>query len=181
MNQIGNNTLVDTRRQTRMAKSHIESSIAPVEETSIGSFRNVLRSRPFLLLWLAQLISQIGFNAANYGVIAIVTEVTRSTVMVGFAIVSFTLPAVSFSLLAGVYVDYLDKRLVLWVSNALRAVATSLIVVALIWNPHTVIPLYILAFVISFITQFFMPAEAAAIPLLVGKKELVPALSLFNI
>src|SRR3954465_5084654 len=75
-----------------------------------GSFRNVLRNRPFVFIWLAQLISQIGFNAANYGLIATVTEVTGSTVMVGIAIVSFTFPAVPFSLIAGFYVDYLDKR-----------------------------------------------------------------------
>jgi len=154
---------------------------APPEKTSIGSFRSVLKNRSFLLLWLAQLLSQIAFNAANYGVIAIVTVVTHSTIMVGLAIISFTLPAVLFSLLAGVYVDYLDKRLVLWVSNASRAVATALIVLALLWNPHTVIPLYFLAFVISVISQFFTPAEASAIPLLVGKEDLVPALSLFNI
>ena len=149
--------------------------------TPAGSFRSVLKNRSFLLLWLAQLLSQIVFNAANYGVIAFVTAVTHSTVLVGLAIVSFTLPAVPFSLLAGVYVDYLDKRLVLWVSNALRAVATGLIVLALLWNPHTVIPLYFLAFAISLITQFFTPAEASAIPLLVGENDLVPALSLFNI
>jgi len=101
--------------------------------------------------------------------------------LVGFAIISFTLPAVPFSLIAGVYVDYLDKRLVLWVSNALRAASTGLIVLALLWNPHTVIPLYFLAFATSLITQFFTPAEASAIPLLVDKNELPPALSLFNI
>jgi MFS family permease len=151
------------------------------EQSTMGSFRSVLKNRAFLLLWLAQLLSQIVFNAANYGVIAIVTAVTHSTSLVGIAIISFTLPAVPFSPLAGVYVDYLDKRLVLWVSNALRAVATLLIVVALLWNPHTVIPLYVLAFVISLITQFFTPAEASAIPQLVGKKDLVAALSLFNI
>lgn len=156
-------------------------STAPATDLSIGSFREVLKNRSFLLLWLAQLISQIGFNAANYGLIAFVTEVTGSTVMVGFAIVSFTLPAVPFSLLAGVYVDYLDKRMVLWACNALRALATVLIVVALLWNPHTVIPLFFLTFLISMITQFFNPAEASAIPLLVGRKDLVPALSLFNI
>ena len=150
-------------------------------DTPVGSFRSVLKNRSFLLLWLAQLLSQTVFNAANYGVIAFVTTVTHSAFLVGFAIVSFTLPAVPFSLLAGGYVDYLNKRLVLWVSNALRAVATGLIVVALLWNPHTVIPLYFLAFVISLITQFFIPAEASAIPLLVDKKDLVPALSLFNI
>jgi MFS family permease len=153
----------------------------PAEQIGIGSFRTVLRNRSFLLLWLAQLLSQTVFNAANYGVIAIVTAVTHSTVLVGVAIISFTLPAVPFSLLAGVYVDYLDKRLVLWVSNALRALATALIVVALLWNSRSLLPLYILAFLISLITQFFMPAEASAIPLLVGKRDLVPALSLFNI
>ena len=96
-------------------------SLSPVEDIPVASFSRVLKNRSFLLLWLAQLLSQIVFNAANYGVIAIVTAITHSTVMVGLAIVSFTLPAVPFSLLAGVYVDYLDKRLVLWVSNALRA------------------------------------------------------------
>ncbi len=156
-------------------------ALSPVEDKPAGSFRRVLKNRSFLLLWLAQLLSQIVFNAANYGVIAIVTAITHSTVMVGIAIVTFTLPAVPFSLLAGVYVDYLNKRLVLWVSNALRAMTTGLIVVALLWNPHLLIPLYVLTFVISLVTQFFTPAEASAIPLLVDKTDLAPALSLFNV
>jgi Na+/melibiose symporter-like transporter len=170
------------------AKKQVESTSTERQSTGVetgklerGSFRVVLRNRPFLLLWMAQLLSQIVFNAANYGVIVVVTQVTDSTVMVGLAIISFTLPAVPFSLIAGVYVDYLDKRFVLWTCNALRAIATALIVVALLWNPHTVIPLYLLSFVISLITQFFTPAEASSIPMLVGRKELVPALSLFNI
>lgn len=155
--------------------------LAPVEETGVASFGRVLKNRSFLLLWLAQLLSQIVFNAANYGVIALVTTITHSTVMVGLAIVSFTLPAVPFSLLAGVYVDRLDKRLVLWVSNALRAGTTGLIVWTLLWNPHLLLPLFFLTFLISLVTQFFIPAEASAIPLLVSKHDLAPALSLFNI
>jgi len=147
-----------------------------------GSFRNVLNNRPFMLLWVAQLLSQIGFNAANYGVLTTVAKITNGSVILsGVAIISFTLPAVPFSLLAGVYVDYLDKRLVLWVSNALRAIATFLIVVALIWNPNGLLFLFLLNFFISMVTQFFMPAESSAIPLLVGTENLVPALSLFNI
>src|SRR5258708_1215972 len=111
---------------------------ALAEKQGQGSFRSVLSNRPFVALWLAQLFSQIAFNAANYGVITTVTAITNSATMAGIAIICFTLPAVPFSLLAGVYVDYLDKRLVLWLSNALRAVASLLIVLALIWNPHTV-------------------------------------------
>ena len=101
--------------------------------------------------------------------------------MVGLAIVSFTLPAVPLSLLAGVSVDYLNKRLVLWVSNALRAMTTGLLVVALLWHPQMLLPLYLLTFVISLMTQFFTPAEASAIPLLVSKHDLAPALSQFTI
>lgn len=157
------------------------ASFSPVEDAPAGSFGRVLKNRSFLLLWLAQLLSQIVFNAANYGVIALVTAITHSTIMVGLAIVSFTLPAVPFSLLAGVYVDHLDKRLVLWVSNALRAVTTGLIVWALLWNPHVLLPLFFLTFLISLVTQFFIPAEASAIPLLVSKHDLAPALSLFTI
>ncbi|HJT58620.1 MAG TPA: MFS transporter [Ktedonobacteraceae bacterium] len=161
---------------------HITTTpVPPPENIQGGSFRTVLKNRPFLLLWQAQLLSQIGFNAANYGIIALVTAVTHSTELVGLAIISFTLPAVPFSLLAGVYVDYLNKRLVLWVSNALRAVATGLMVFALLVNPHAIVPIYFLAFFISLITQFFTPAEASAIPLLVSKDDLVSAISLFNI
>jgi MFS family permease len=165
----------------QMEDHTLATPLSPVEDTPVGSFRRVLKNRSFLRLWLAQLLSQTVFNAANYGVIAIVTAISHSTLLVGLAIISFTLPAVPFSLIAGVYVDHLDKRLVLWVSNALRAASTGLLVLALLWNPHTVIPLYFLAFVTSLITQFFTPAEASAIPLLVDKSELPPALSLFNI
>src|ERR1700730_12809731 len=118
------------------------------EDAPRGSFRRVLKNRSCLLLWLAQLLSQVVFNAANYGIIALVTAVTHSTTLVGLAIVSFTLAAVPFSLLAGVYVDYLDKRLVLWVNNALRAATTGLMVFVLLVNPHTVVWLFFLAFAI---------------------------------
>ncbi len=162
-------------------KASVPEPTPPGRNKPQGSFRDVLGNPAFMLLWLAQLISQIGFNAANFGVLTTVATITGSTLLSGLAIISFTLPAVPFSLLAGVYVDYLDKRLVLWVSNALRAVASFLMVAALVWKPSTVLPLFFLNFFISMVTQFFMPAESSAIPLLVGKENLVPALSLFNI
>src|SRR2546426_8179272 len=93
-----------------------------------ASFRRVLKNRNFVLLWLAQLISLTILNAANFGIIVLVNEVTHSVVMAGVAIIAFTLPAVPFSAVAGVIVDRLNKRQVLWVSNMLRMFTMLLIV-----------------------------------------------------
>src|SRR5579863_5481895 len=154
---------------------------APQAPQSPASFRRVLKNRNFLLLWLAQLISLTILNAANFGIIVLVNDLTHSVVMAGLAIIAFTLPALPFSAIAGVIVDRLNKRLVLWVSNILRMVTMSLIVLSLWTNRSDLWPIYVLTFMTSLIGQFFTPAEGAAIPLVVGERELLPAISLFNI
>jgi MFS family permease len=160
-----------------------EQQPAPIPPSTprTASFRGVLKNRNFVLLWLAQLISLTVLNAANFGIIVLVNEVTHSVVMAGVAIIAFTLPAVPFSAVAGVIVDRLNKRLVLWVSNVLRMFTMLLIVVSLLNDQTNLWPLYVLIFMTSLIGQFFIPAESASIPLLVGERELMPALSLFNI
>jgi MFS family permease len=140
------------------------------QEPGVASFRLVLKNRHFLLLLFAQLISQIVLNAANFGVILLVDEVTHSVFMAGLAITAFTLPAVPFSAIAGVVVDRVNKRHVLLVTNMLRVVTMLLTFISLLYDRTSLIPLFSLCFMTSLISQFFVPAEGAAIPL-----------SLFNI
>src|SRR6266705_4987234 len=149
--------------------------------TPSGGFLTLLRKRNFLLLWLAQLISMTILNASNFALLVLIEEVTCSTTLVGLAIICFSLPALLLGAPAGVYVDRMNKRRVLWASNCLRAIATFLFVLSLLLNRHQLIPVYLLTFLISSIGQFFTPAEGSAIPMLVSEEELMPALSLFNI
>lgn len=146
-----------------------------------GGFTTLLKKRNFLRLWLAQLISMTILNASNYAILVLIEEVTGSTTLVGLAIICFSLPAVLFGAPAGVFVDRMDKRLVLWGSNCLRAFASFGFVLSLLIDRHQIIPIYLLTFLIATIGQFFTPAEGSTIPLLVNEEELVPALSLFNI
>ena len=149
--------------------------------TSNSGFLTLLKKRNFLRLWLAQLISMTILNASNYALLVLIEEVTGSTTLVGLAIICFSLPAFLFSAPAGVFVDRMDKRRVLWGSNLLRAAATLIFVISLLFNRHQLVPVYLLTFLISVIGQFFSPAEGSSIPLLVNEDELMPALSLFNI
>src|SRR5882724_11768449 len=98
---VGIERPVESRVQMSTPTQHVDLAVEP-QELGAASFRLVLKNRHFLLLWFAQLISQIVLNAANFGVILLVDEVTHSVFMAGLAITAFTLPAVPFSAIAGV-------------------------------------------------------------------------------
>ena len=83
---------------------------APAQEQG---FLTLLHKRNFLLLWLAQLLSMTILNASNYALIIVIQEVTRSTTLVGLAIIFYSLPAVLLGGPAGVFVDRHSKRRVL--------------------------------------------------------------------
>jgi MFS family permease len=144
-------------------------------------FSAVLKNSAFLRLWLAQAISQVALNVANYGLIILVARETGSVTETALTIVAFTLPGFLFSGPAGVVVDRFDRHRVLWVSNLLRALVALLFVVALLSDRTSLVPLYLLAFCMTSVGAFFAPAEGASIPSLVKSEELVSALALFNI
>src|SRR4051794_13418147 len=111
----------------------------------------VLRNRPFLLLWLAQAATQIGGNMVLFGLTLIVVEATGSSTAVGALILTFLVPAVLLSAVAGVYVDRLDRRLILVVTNISRGVAIALIFFA----GDNFLAILLLNVVVSTITVFF--------------------------
>ncbi|HYM83480.1 MAG TPA: MFS transporter [Candidatus Dormibacteraeota bacterium] len=135
----------------------------------------VLRSRSFLLLWLSQALSQVGGNMAVYGLTVIVYDATGSASAISLLILTYLVPAVLFSAVAGVFVDRIDRRSILVVTNVLRGVA----MLALFAFGHNLVALYLLNIVVSTITVFFAPAEAAMIPSLVPRSLLLAANSLF--
>ena len=142
--------------------------------TAIG---NVLRNRPFLLLWLSQLATQVGANMVLYGLTVVVLKATSLSSAVSALFLTFLVPAVLLSAVAGVYVDRLDRRWVLVVTNVVRAV-----ILVGIWVAGADLTLILLLNVaLSTATVFFAPAEAAMIPYLVPREQLINANGLFTL
>ncbi len=142
-----------------------------------GGALAVFRNRPFLLLWLAQAFTQIGGNMVIYGLTVIILEATKSNTAVSLLILTFLLPAVLFSAVAGVYVDRFDRRKILIVTNVLRAGAFVLTFLA----GQTLAAILVLNVAVSTITVFFGPAEAAMIPFLVPRRQLLAANGVFTL
>jgi MFS family permease len=137
----------------------------------------VFRNASFLRLWLSQAATQIGGNMVLYGLTVIVVSSTRSNTAVSLLILSFLVPAVLFSAVAGVYVDRIDRRLILIATNVLR----GLLFVALYLVGDNLALILLLNVSVSTITVFFAPAEAAMIPVLVRRDQLLAANGIFTL
>lgn len=146
-------------------------------------FGAVLRNRHFLSLWIAQWFSQTAQNGIHFVQMVLIEKLTHSTSHMAVIILAFTLPGVLFSSLAGVAVDRLSHKVVMMASNALRVLIVSGYIFSLytLRGGYLLLALYLLTFISSSIGQFFSPAEAATIPLLVGEKRLLSANALFNL
>src|SRR4051794_32320871 len=166
-----------------MAQAVVEK---PNKETSEqAGFGLDFTNRPFLQLWIAQVISQLAQQMINYALLVQVGELSNSGTATAAIIICFTVPAVLFSAVAGVVVDRHPKRLVLTVTNIARGVL-MLAYMGTAFIPgldtrYGLIMLYVATLLFSAISQFFVPAEAAMIPLLVRRDQLLAANSLFNL
>jgi MFS family permease len=150
-------------------------SAPPVEPAR--SMVGVLQNRRFLALWLAQLATQIGGNMVLYGLTVLVFTETHLTSATSLLILTFLVPGVIFGAVAGVLVDRFDRRTILVLTNVLRGLAF----LAMVLVSSNVLLVYLLNIVVSTITTFFVPAEAAMIPELVQRDQLLQANTLFMV
>lgn len=156
-----------------------------IVHTSQG-FWPVLTNSPFRRLWAAQWISQTSQNILNFGLMVLIERLTGSSMHLGITILAFTLPGVIFAPFSGVVIDRWPKKYTLVGSNLLRSLIVLCYVAVLTLAPDpssawVLLILYALTFLMSTVAQFFVPAEAAAIPFLVGRSHLLTANSLFSI
>lgn len=157
-------------------------------------FAPVLKNNQFLILWSGQIFSQLADKVYLVLMIAIITnrfQLANQPVSkwVSPIMIAFTIPAVLFGSLAGVYVDRWKKKPVLVVSNLLRGILVltlpPLLLLSQGQNLFTAIPLGFglmlgITFMVSAFTQFFAPAEQAVIPLIVKDRDLLAANSLYT-
>jgi MFS family permease len=140
-------------------------------------FPSVSFNLDFEKLWWAQILASLAFNTLTYSLIIRIADRTGSNTPVSLFILSFSIPALLFGLLAGVWVDRLDRRMVLIFTNLSRAL---LIPAFYFGEQYNFVLVYPLAIIMSMITQFFIPAEATKLASLVTHKMLHQANSLFT-
>ena len=140
-------------------------------------YRAILGNRNFLALWLAQVFSQLADRVIFVVFVAfIANNFSTATTYQSWLYIAFTIPAMLLTAIAGVFIDKWNKKYTLIATNLLRA---GLIFFLPLFS-KTLFGIYALAFLVSSVTQFFVPAEASSIPMMVRKNQLMSANSLFT-
>src|SRR2546428_7926440 len=133
--------------------------------------RGLLRNRPFLAIWAAQILSQVASDAVTSALIILVAEITHSNTSSSVLILLAVLPAILFGIAGGVIVDRSDRRLVLIVTNALRAAA----IVPLLLFGTSLTVVYLVNFLVAPVTNLFVPPQAALLPKIVRDRYVMIA------
>lgn len=154
----------------------------PTEPAAVNNgFGALLKNRNFMLLWMGQLLSQLGDKVFFVLMVALLENYPplpglAQNSMYSILMVAFTLPAILLGSAGGIFVDRFSKKLILVGSDVIQAILTLLIAFA----PREFLLFLILTFAISALAQFFAPAEQAAIPVLVRKENFMAANALYS-
>jgi len=138
----------------------------------------VLRHRDFRLLWLSQLVSQTGSQMQTVALHWHVYLLTRSPLALGALGLTRVVPIILFSLWGGVAADRLDRRRVMFATQAAMLAGAAALAALTFTGHESLAVLYGANALLAAAAAFDNPARQALVPRLVPLLELPAALSL---
>jgi len=154
---------------------------APVGPRQLGGkYGSLIENKPFVSLWISQLISQSGDYILNIALLWFVLSSTKSVFLVGITQAAAWTPIVVAGPLAGVYVDKLNRKKLILFANIFQGIivgAMSLIFLEGFLSFTAIIPFLLVLFSVA---QFLNASVNAMIPNIVKAEQLSSANGLFS-
>jgi MFS family permease len=129
----------------------------------------------FWKFFTGQTISSLGNAVTQFAFPLIVYKLTGSALNLGLTTAFTFIPYLLFGLPLGAWVDRLDRRRLMIVTDLLRAAVIAVIPLLSAFDVLAVWHIYVATFLASTLTIAFDAAQFAAIPRLVGTDDLVTA------
>ncbi|MEM7336619.1 MAG: MFS transporter [Chloroflexota bacterium] len=128
--------------------------------------------RPFLTLWTGQAFSLLGSQIVQFAIIWWLTQQTGSATLLATASLVGLLPQVILGPFIGVWVDRLNRRLILFASDAVIAVATIVLMALFALEMIAVWHIFLLLFVRAVFGAFHWSTMQATTSLMVPEERL---------
>ena len=137
--------------------------------------RSPLASRDFRLLWVGEAVSALGDQFALIALPWLALILTGSALALGTVLAVMAVPRAILMVVGGAYVDRLSPRRVMFLSNAVRLVAVTILGAVVLAGAAELWMLYVFALVFGVADAFFYPAQTAIVPELVDSSQLQQA------
>jgi len=141
---------------------------------------SILKNRTFLLLFLGNTISLIGFGFNLVGISWLVLEVTGSELALGKIMAMATVPGVVLALFAGIIIDKVNRKWLLVVLDLFRMVVVGTFVILLVQDRFSMNALFITVLLMGTGSSLFWPTAQAFVQELVSVKDYFHANALLS-
>jgi len=135
----------------------------------VEEFKSVLKNRNFVYIWTSQILSQLTINIMNFIILIKLFGQTGSAIATSLLWVTYALPAILIGPVASTFIDMVDKRKVLMITNILQGLTIFLLAMS---HMTSIFILYEVVFIYSLLNQFYVPAEASTMPSVLKKNDL---------
>ena len=144
----------------------------------LGAIFSSLKHRDFRIFWIGQCVSLMGTWMQRTALIWLVYAMTDSPFLVGLVGVAQFLPMLLFTLFAGAVVDRFPKRKILIVTQSLLMLQAFALAMLAFFNSEQYWQLLLLCAFLGITTTIDMPARLSFFADLVGKEDVMNAVSL---
>lgn len=140
----------------------------------------LFKSVNFTLLWSSTLTSQLGDHLNLMALTALIFAVSGGAIKgLEFSkiLLLASVPVLVFGPISGVYADRLSRKKLMIASDLLRAGLVAVIPLV----SRSMVPVYVIVFLVFTINRFYLSAKSAAMPQIVADRDLMAANSLLNV
>ena len=138
--------------------------------------RQVFSIRNYRYLWGGQVISDFGDSMTQLALLLIINRLTGSVSAMATMSIALMLPRLLFGFIAGVYVDRLNRKHLMILSDILRG--CFVLGFLLVDSPDKLWLFYLIGFLQGSVATFFEPARSALLPNLLPREGLLAANSI---
>ena len=160
-----------------------EAGQAPTEQRGAFSWRGrlaVLQNADLRLVWLAQVVSQLGDGMFTVGIVWLVVQRTGSGTALSGTLIAQLLPFALFGPVAGALADRWNRRLTMVGSDIVRGVLVGLLPLLDSFGLLHMWMVPVIAFTITVGGQFFDPAKNAFVPAITPRHQLLSVNALLS-
>jgi MFS family permease len=144
-------------------------------------FSLLKKNRSFRNLWLSGFVTNLGSMITYVAIPFQIKELTNSYIAVGLSGAIELIPLIIFGLYGGVLADAIDRKKMIWSTEAAALLLTSILVLNSLQGRPSLLLIYIVTGLFASVDGLQKPSSNAILPRLVGHAELPAASALMGL